>query len=247
MNDLISKEISQSKKYISENGLIKFYEKSKYLSKVWELYKTKFDKFSTILSIVTPNTKKDIEKEFILRPFQFIIAKLKTNFDLYYTNRELIIKKIPLDLGNGKILWGDDIRLGKKTNHYNIDESEIKSLMNELFLMSNGFLIPLLSAFRDKSIITGKQLKELKKKLPEDKNPLRLRIIKYHFIDRMTLAKAVRKANKEIILFDYMNYTAIHNWIGDNHKKCEVLIDCLKNGWTEDTILDKEVMKNHYS
>lgn len=159
MTDCISQEIYKNRKYISQNGLIKFYQKSKFLSKVWEIYKKQFDEsynlFQTdnILAPAPPD-------EYILRPFKFIIVYLKYYFDSYYKKRELIYEKIKIEPPIRDVSFINYMRFGKKTRHYNLLESEVSRLVDDLFTVPNAITQFQAHVFKAKYTLTEKQLQK---------------------------------------------------------------------------------------
>ena len=155
MNDLISKEIAENQKYISENGLIKFYKKSKYLSKVWKIYKTKFD---DVCSIIESTELYTFPKDNLaLRSFIFITNSLKINFEEYYIDREIIVKRENIEYENGKFVDINKVSFGKKTNQYNVIENRVSYLIDDFFSLIY-FLNPLSEYFQNIYSKTDKRL-----------------------------------------------------------------------------------------
>lgn len=90
MDDLISKEIKKNRIYISEYGLIKYYEKSKYLSKVWQIFNEKFEETYSIISKIEPTAFDDtLKKDLLINSFMMIQKELRNNFDYYFTKKKL--------------------------------------------------------------------------------------------------------------------------------------------------------------
>lgn len=164
MDDLISKEIKKNRIYISEYGLIKYYEKSKYLSKVWQIFNEKFEETYSIISKIEPTAFDDtLKKDLLINSFMMIQKELRNNFDYYFTKKKIILKEKKHVIGKESIVILDRT-FGSKTKQYTLLENEAKDLVGEYFLLSYGFMLPLLKILREKNLITQSELEKMEMK-----------------------------------------------------------------------------------